>query len=253
MWRFVIINTLRIVCLLSMEIVFLGVNDIGMRIYEWLCQRSNIDVKALLTEPDQLSLVRQVAPEFIISVGFDHLVPPEILDIPSEYSLNLHPSYLPYNRGKSPNVWPLVEETPAGVTLHTMDAEFDTGAIIAQRKVKTDFSDTGKILHERLEDAQFELFTEVWPEIESGDFKHIPQDDTAGRYHSKADFVELCEIDPDEQLKIRTLLDRLRALTFPPFDNAYIEIGGDRYYVDIEIRKAAEIDDNKADGLLSSY
>lgn len=236
-----------------MEVVFLGVNDIGMRIYEWLCQRDSLTVTALLTEPDQLGIVKQTAPDYIVSVGFDHLVPQEILEIPSESALNLHPSYLPHNRGKSPNVWPLVEDTPAGVTLHSMDAEFDTGAILVQRRVETEFSDTGKQLHERLEDAQFELFTDVWPEIESGEVEYIPQDDTAGDYHSKADFVELCELDPDEELSVKTLLDRLRALTFPPFDNAYLDIDGERYYVDIEIRKAAEEADEKTDGLLSSY
>lgn len=242
-----------VVNLPTMEIVFLGVNDIGMRIYEWLCQRDSVDVIALLTEPDQLDIVEESSPELIVSVGFDHLVPPEILAIPSEGAVNLHPSYLPHNRGKSPNVWPLVEGTPAGVTLHSMDAEFDTGAIIAQRKVETEFSDTGKKLHERLEDAQFDLFTETWPGIESGEVEYTPQDDTAGDYHSKADFVELCELDPDEEVSVKTLLDRLRALTFPPFDNAYLDIDGERYYVDLEIRKVAEEADEKTDGLLSSY
>jgi methionyl-tRNA formyltransferase len=236
-----------------MDIIFLGVNDVGMRIYDWLCQHDSLNVIALLTEPDQLDVVQETTPELLVSVGFDHLVPPEILDVPSEGAINLHPSYLPHNRGKSPNVWPLVEGTPAGVTLHYMDAEFDTGDIIAQKQVEATFSDTGKTLHQRLEDAQFELFTDHWPEIESGDIEHTPQDDTAGAYHSTADFIELCELDPEETVSVKTLLDRLRALTFPPFDNAYLDIDGERYYIDVEIRKAADEDDDKTDGLLSSY
>lgn len=237
----------------NMDIIFLGVNDVGMRIYDWLCQRDSLNVIALLTEPDQLDVVQETTPELLVSVGFDHLVPPEILDVPSEGAINLHPSYLPHNRGKSPNVWPLVEGTPAGVTLHYMHAEFDTGDIIAQKQVEATFSDTGKTLHQRLEDAQFELFTDHWPEIESGDIEHTPQDDTAGAYHSTADFIELCELDPEETVSVKTLLDRLRALTFPPFDNAYLDIDGERYYIDVEIRKAADEDDDKTDGLLSSY
>lgn len=236
-----------------MEIAFLGINDVGMRIYEWLCERDDVEVTGLLTEPHQLDIIEQTAPDFIISVGFDHLVPQEILEVPSKGTLNLHPSYLPYNRGKSPNVWPIVEDTPAGVTLHRMDAEFDTGAIIAQRRVETKFSDTGKALHQRLEDAQFELFTDTWPEIEGGDLKQIPQDEAAGNYHSKSDFVDLCELDPEEELSVKTLLDRLRALTFPPFNNAYLDVDGERYYVDIEIRKESEGGDEEVDGLLSSY
>jgi len=236
-----------------MEVVFLGVNDIGMRIYDWLCQRDSVDVRALLTELDQLDVVQDIDPDIIVSVGFDHLVPPEVLNVPPVGAVNLHPSYLPHNRGKSPNVWPLVKDTPAGVTLHSMDAEFDTGAIIAQRRVETEFSDTGKELHERLANAQFELFTDVWPEIESGEIDHTSQNNAVGSYHSKADFVELCELDPEEELSVKTLLDRLRALTFPPFDNAYLDVDGERYYIDIEIRKATEEAEEKTDGLLSSY
>jgi|AntRauTorcE11898_2_1112593.scaffolds.fasta_scaffold06093_4 methionyl-tRNA formyltransferase len=236
-----------------MKVVFLGVNDVGHRLYDWLCQREGVDVVAMVTEPEQLELIRSKTPEFIVSVGFDHLVPPEILEIPSRGALNLHPAYLPYNRGKSPNVWPLVEGTTAGVTLHHMDEEFDTGGIIARREVETEFSDTGKDLHERLENVQFDLFTETWPEIESGDVDLTPQNETVGSYHSTADFVELCELDPDETVSVKPFLDRLRALTFPPFNNAYLDIDGERYYVDVEIKKAAEEPDEKTDALLTSY
>jgi methionyl-tRNA formyltransferase len=236
-----------------MDVIFLGVNDIGMQIYEWLCRRESVNVTAMITEPDQLSLVRQQQPGLIVSVGFDHLVPSEILSIPSEGAINLHPSYLPFNRGKSPNVWPLVEDTPAGVTLHYMDDEFDTGDIISQRPVETDFSDTGKTVHERLETAQFELFTDVWPDIESGDIEATPQRSTAGTYHTAADFTDLCEIDPSEEVHVKEFLDRLRALTFPPFDNAYLKIEGKKYYVDVEIRKEGEDSAQDVDGLLSSY
>jgi len=236
-----------------MDIIFLGVNDVGLKIYNWLCQRSEVNVKAMLTESEQLDIIRREPPDLVVSVGFDHLVPPEILTIPSEGAINLHPSYLPYNRGKSPNVWPLIDRTPAGVTLHYMDVEFDAGDIIEQRKVRTEFSDTGKDLHNRLEEAQFELFTEIWPKIESGEVESTPQNDSNGTYHSTTDFIEECEIDPEIEVTVKEFLDTLRALTFPPFDNAHVEVDGKRYYVDIEIREATEESGEKTEGLLSSY
>jgi len=236
-----------------MELVFLGVNEVGLRIYEWLCDRDGVNVIALVTERDQLQLVQEANPDIIVSVGFDHLVPPAIVDVPDRGALNLHPSLLPYNRGKSPNVWPLIEGTPAGVTLHYMDEEFDTGSIIAQREVETDFADTGKDLHERLEKAQFDLFTDVWPDVVAGEIEATPQDSEAGTYHSVDDFLETCELDPDEEVRVKEFLDRLRALTFPPFDNATIEVDGQAYYVDIEIRPVSDEPDEKSEGLLSSY
>lgn len=237
----------------DMNVIFLGVNDVGLRIYEWLCERETVDVTALLTEKAQLELVHESDPDLLVSVGFDHLVPPDVLNVPSQGAVNLHPALLPHNRGKSPNVWSLVEGTPAGVTLHYMDESFDTGEIIAQREVEMDFTDTGKTLHRRLEGAQFDLFTDAWPAIEAGGVETTPQDESTGEYHSVEDFQQLCELDPNEEIRVKDFLDRLRALTFPPFDNAHIEVDGETYYVDIEIRNESDDSGAQSEGLLSSY
>jgi len=234
------------------SVVFLGVNDVGMRIYEWLCDRETVDVDALLTQNDQLSIVRECEPDYIVSVGYDHLVPEDILAVPEEGCLNLHPALLPYNRGKSPNVWSIVEGTPAGVTLHYMDGEFDTGDIVAQREIETSLDDTGKDLHRRLERAQYDLFTETWPDIVAGTVSTTPQPRSEGTYHTTADFRDLCELAAEQEYTVKELLDVLRALTFPPFDNAYVELDGQRYYVDISIRREQEPDDNR-EGFIESY
>ena len=236
-----------------MKVVFLGVNDVGMRIYDWLCQYETTTVKALLTERSQLELVRELQPELIVSVGFDTLVPADVLSTPKFGAINLHPSYLPYNRGMSPNVWSIVEGTPPGVTLHYMNEKFDQGEIIARRRVDSDFSDTGKDLHRRLKDAQFELFPDIWPDIEADEVESMPQDSDDGTYHTVDDFRDLCELDPEATVEVKPFLDRLRALSFPPFDNAHIDVDGRTYYVEVDIRPADEEADEKHDGLLSSY
>jgi len=236
-----------------MDIVFLGINDVGFRIYEWLCDREDADVAALVTERTQLDLVRDLVPDMVVSVGFGHRVPVDILDIPDHGCVNLHPGYLPYNRGMSPNVWSIVEDTPAGVTLHYMDEDFDTGGIIAQREVETSFADTGKDLHRRLETEQFDLFTDVWPDLAAGDAQPTPQTGTEGTYHTIRDFQRLCEIDPEERVRVNDFLNRLRALTFPPFDNATVELDGERYHVDVDVRPADQGSDEAREGFLDSY
>lgn len=219
------------------DVIFLGVNDAGMRIYEWLCDRDDASVLALLTTKEQLDLVEETEPDFVVSCGYRHIVPEEILEIPKRGCLNLHPAYLPYNRGANPNVWSIVEETPAGVTIHYMDQGLDTGDIVARREVDKRFSDSGKDLYERLEDAQVDLFKRVWPDVLAGDVTTIEQDEAEGTYHETREFEELCELDPNETVRVKDFLDRLRALTFPPYDNAKIEIDGASYYVEINIRK----------------
>jgi len=116
-----------------------------------------------------------------------------------------------------------------------MDPGIDTGDIVARRKVDTDFSDTGKDLYERLEDAQVELFQETWPEIVAGTVSPTAQAADSGTYHRTEEFRELCRLDPEETVQVEEFLDRLRALTFPPHDNAEIEIDGTSYHVEIDI------------------
>jgi methionyl-tRNA formyltransferase len=221
----------------EIEIIFLGVNDAGMRVYEWLCDRSEVFVRALLTTEEQLTVIEEVEPDLVVSCGYPHIVPESILEVPEMGCLNLHPAYLPYNRGANPNVWSIIEGTPAGVTLHYMDPTLDTGDIVARREVDTDFSDTGKDLYQRLEDAQVELFEETWPNVMDGDISLIEQGEDEGTYHRTGEFEDLCEIDGGETVQAKEFLDRLRALTFPPYDNAKIEVDGETYYIDVDIRR----------------
>jgi methionyl-tRNA formyltransferase len=222
------------------EVVFLGINDAGMRIYEWLCEREDSAVHSLLTTKDQLSVVESVEPDYLVACGYRHIVPESILDVPTEGCLNVHPAYLPYNRGANPNVWSIVEDTPAGATVHYMDPGLDTGDIVAQERVETSFADTGKSLHERLEDIQVELFREVWPEVVAGTATAVAQDRDAGTYHRTDDFEELCRLDPDARVQVKEFLDHLRALTFPPYRNARIEVEGETYHVEVSIEPADE-------------
>jgi methionyl-tRNA formyltransferase len=220
------------------EIVFLGINDAGMQVYEWLCDRENVFVHSLLTTKSQLQVIKDADPDYVVSCGYKHIVPESILEIPNQGSLNLHPSYLPYNRGANPNVWSIVEGTPSGVSLHYMDTGIDTGDIVARESVKTNFSDTGQDLHERLEDAQVKLFKEMWPKIESGTVSTIKQEDTKGTFHHSQEVEELCELNPAEEIRVDKFLNRLRALTYPPYKNAKIRIDDETYYVEVDISKA---------------
>ena len=49
--------------------------------------------------------------------------------------INLHISYLPYNRGAHPNFWSWVKNTPKGVSIHFISEKIDAGDIIFQRKI----------------------------------------------------------------------------------------------------------------------
>jgi len=77
--------------------------------------------------------------DLVISSGYRHILKKETIENFSCPIINLHISYLPYNRGAHPNFWSFYENTPSGVTIHLIDEGIDTGDIIFQKYVN--FSD----------------------------------------------------------------------------------------------------------------
>ena len=57
----------------------------------------------------------------------------DLLTLPRLGCVNVHPAPLPRYRGPDPLFWQVMNgETEVGMTVHRMDADFDTGAILAQ-------------------------------------------------------------------------------------------------------------------------
>lgn len=174
-------------------------------------------------------------PELALSILFDYILKPEFINLFPQGVVNLHPAYLPYNRGQYPNVWSIVEQTPAGVTLHYIDPGIDTGDIIARQQVPVEPVDTGETLYRKLERASVALFKEMWPLIRAGQAPRLPQDRQAGTYHRSRDVETIDPIDLDQPYTARTLIDILRARTFPPYSGAYFMHNGRKVYLRLEL------------------
>jgi methionyl-tRNA formyltransferase len=79
-------------------------------------------------------LLASVAPDLVVCMGFPWKIPPEALAVPRLGWLNGHPSLLPRHRGPLPVAWAIRSgDDEIGITFHRMDAELDTGPILAQR------------------------------------------------------------------------------------------------------------------------
>lgn len=227
------------------DVVFLGMNDVGEKIHDWLTEQGDTNIERVVKTKDGLGTIKETEPDLVVSAGFRHIVPQEILEIPKRGAVNVHKSYLPYNRGANPNVWSIVEDNPAGVSIHYMTTEIDGGPIIDRRKVPTYPHDNGRDLYERLEKEQIKQFKQVWPDIKKGNPDTLQPDIGKGTYHKKKDFVDLWELDLNEEIEVGDLIDRLRALTFPPYNNAYFQNEDGRYYVEINIIPEEEAHSNE--------
>jgi methionyl-tRNA formyltransferase len=147
----------------------------------------------------------------------------------------LHPSFLPYNRGSNPNVWSIVEETPAGVTLHYIDKGVDTGNIIAQKHVAVEPLDTGETLYRKLEKTCVALFKATWPLMRSGQVPQLIQDREEGTHHTTADVNLIDAIDLDKTYTARHLINVIRARTFEPYPGAYFNYHGQKIYLRLQL------------------
>jgi methionyl-tRNA formyltransferase len=188
-----------------------------------------------LREKDTLDRVKALHPELGVSIFFGYILRKEFLDSLSAGCVNLHPAYLPYNRGAYPNVWSIVDGSPAGVTLHYIDEGVDTGNIIAQREVPTDLTDTGKTLYDKLEEASLDLFKQEWPNLKSGRLAPSPQLRGKGTSHRVRDVATIDEILPDATYRAMDLINIIRARTFPPYRGAFIRQGSRKIYLRLEL------------------
>ena len=248
---------MRIVC-------FVNNNLVGLRVLEYLRTRGE-DIAAVvvhpngrakygqeiamladgrlingakLREPETIQTIRDLAPDIGVSAYFGYILKKEMLDIFPSGVLNLHPGYLPYNRGANPNVWPIIEGTPAGVTLHWMDQGIDTGPIIRQEVCEVAPCDTGESLYRRLETLAIYLFREFWPPSVEDLQIRKGQEYGEATVHRVSDLKVLDEIDLDTPIAPRLLLNRLRARTFPPYEGCYFISEGRKVLVSVNLRLA---------------
>jgi methionyl-tRNA formyltransferase len=81
-------------------------------------------------------LLASVEPDLVVCMGFPWKIPADALALPALGWLNGHPSLLPRHRGPIPVAWAIrAGDDEIGITFHRMDAELDTGAIVAQTPI----------------------------------------------------------------------------------------------------------------------
>jgi methionyl-tRNA formyltransferase len=96
--------------------------------------RRDLDILVTTHLSHLASMLRPLEPDLIYTTGFTWKLPPELLALPRLGSVNSHPSLLPRYRGPNPLYWHFInDEAQGGLTMHRMDAEFDTGPILVQR------------------------------------------------------------------------------------------------------------------------
>ncbi|HAO64632.1 TPA: hypothetical protein DCQ44_01475 [Candidatus Taylorbacteria bacterium] len=162
---------------------------------------SDVQFETSLKEPWDLFIV----------AAYGKIIPENILEIPKNKTLNVHPSLLPKFRGPSPiESAILADDKEIGVSIMRLDKEMDHGPIVVQEKIPTEKIEKGaadaavwSIPATELEDiaAHFggELLAKIIPDWIAGKIIEKEQDHAAATYSkkiAKADGLIELEADP---------------------------------------------------------
>ena len=113
-----------------MNILCLYNNDCALDLFRWLNEEGHIiTINSNILDAEWC---REKSFDLTVSYTYRYILTEEVLSALNNNVVNLHNSFLPFNRGADPNLWSIVEGTPRGVSLHYMDSKLDKGYIIAQ-------------------------------------------------------------------------------------------------------------------------
>ena len=167
------------------KILFLGYKKKDTKLISFLRRK-----KILVIENGQKTLSSKKLKSFdlIISFGYKKIIKKNILKNLARLPVNLHISYLPYNKGSHPNYWSFKDRTPSGISIHEIDAGIDTGKIIFRKrinfKLKKDltFNQTYWFLRQNIE----KLFIRNFKSILEKKYK-LTKIYNKGTFHKKKD------------------------------------------------------------------
>ena len=181
----------------STKILFLTNNLQALDLYNWIKIQDNTECK-LLQEKIHLTDFDKFKPDLIISYGYRYIIKKDVIENYQGKIINLHISYLPWNKGADPNIWSFLEDTKKGVTIHLIDENIDTGDILFQREVFfIEKNETLASSYNKLQDEIQKLFKENWKRIQKFNYKLTVQS-LKGSIHYLKDFKEISFLIEDK-------------------------------------------------------
>ena len=150
----------------------------------------------------------------------------KFLKIPRLGVINFHPAPLPEYKGTGGyNLAILEGRRTWAVSAHYVDESIDTGPIISvcEFDIDTD-NETCVTLENKSMRELTALVSDVVDRALESETSLETMPNVGGRYVSRLEMEAMKRIEPGDDLE-----KKIRAFWFPPYDGAYIEIGGNKY------------------------
>ncbi len=191
-----------------------------------------------LKKAENIAQIREQEIDFGILAWWPYIISKDVIELTKRGFVNMHPALLPYNRGKAPYTWSIIEHTPFGASIHWINEKIDSGVIIDQEEIKVTWEDDSDTLYKKSCDLTVELLKKNYDAIRDCKEKTIKRiNDGEGTFHYAKEVDRICEIDLNKTYLARDLLDLLRSRMISGKGTAYFKENGEKYFVGISINK----------------
>jgi methionyl-tRNA formyltransferase len=175
-----------------------------------------------VSEAELVARVREAAPDLVVSWFWTKRLPMELVALARHGGLGVHPSLLPRHRGAD-HYFAAIDagDEVTGVTAHRIAAEYDTGAVLAQRELAIDPAWNAWQLARALDRPSLALLRDVVARFARGERPRETAQDEARATRADAPDDDACALV--WTWTTARLLRRIRALA--PVPGAVTEIG----------------------------
>ncbi|MBK8252366.1 MAG: methionyl-tRNA formyltransferase [Polyangiaceae bacterium] len=100
---------------------------------------SRAAIKPDATRPAFIQRVRDLKPDIVVSWFWTKRLPMDVVYAARFGGIGAHPSLLPRHRGPDPTFWAIRSgDTETGVSVHRLEADYDTGDVLAVERIAID-------------------------------------------------------------------------------------------------------------------
>ena len=130
---------------------------------------------------------KALKPDLQVMAFVTLFVPEDFLNIPTQGSIQYHPSLLPAYRGPSAINWPIIKgETETGLSIFWPDNGLDTGDVLMQKTTPISDTDTlGSVYFDRLFPLGVEAMLESVDLVKAGKAPRIKQVESKATYEGR--------------------------------------------------------------------
>lgn len=184
---------------------------------------SRATVKPDATRPAFIQRVRALKPDLVVSWFWTKRLPVDIVYTARFGGIGAHPSLLPRHRGPDPTFWAIYSgDTETGVSVHRLEADYDTGDVLAVERIPIDPAWNAWQLARALDRPSLRLLRSTVAAFARGEPpRAIPQDPNLVT-HAPSPTDDDCVLHWTKSTD--EILRQVRALA--PAPGAYTEIAG---------------------------